>query len=149
MFQSTPTLATSLWKPKFQPEMEYGENTMCVGGSITAPDGTLLVSPLKTAISYGLDLRLEIGNPDYLEVKTRFTYGWAGHWYDTYDDATLGVTINKEVDGQTTLIHQEDVPFSGASEVDYDYFFTPSGNGDYCVEFCSTPRRFNQSFRLI
>ena len=112
---------------------EYGENTMCASASLDGDEymesptlcGSEYVGPEIRDWESGLS-----GGEDEVHV-----YGWAGHWSDTYDDATLGVTINKEVDGQTTLIHQEDVPFSGASEVDYDYFFTPSGNGDYCVEF--------------
>ena len=112
---------------------QYGDNTMCASASLDGDQ--YMESPTLCGSEYvGPEIReWESGiseGGDEVHV-----YGWAGHWSDTYDDATLGVTINKDVDGQTTLIHQEDIPFNGASEIDYDYFFTPSGEGDYCVEF--------------
>ena len=110
---------------------QYGDNTMCasalLAGHIESPTlcGSEYVGPEIREWESGIS---EEG--DELHVRAA-----AGHWSDTYDDVTLGITVNKEVDGQTTLLIQEDVQFGEQSEVDVDYWVDHSGDGDYCVEF--------------
>ena len=114
---------------------QYGENTICASSSLDGDE--YMESPTLCGNEYvGPEIRdWESGIEYHSDDDEVYVYAEAGHWSDTYDDVTLGVTVNKQVDGQTTLLHQEDIQFNGESQVEYEHFIDSSGEGEYCVEF--------------
>ena len=110
----------------------YGDNTMCVGGSIAAPDGTLLVSADESCDStwVGPEIRdWESNMNDEGDNTLRVTAG-AGSWGDSYDDITLQWSVS---DADNTVIDQGSVAFNDESEVSTENFVDIAGEGEYCL----------------
>ncbi len=112
--------------------MEYGENTMCVGGSMTAPDGTLLVSADENCESdwVGPEIRewetnLYNGGENTLDVTAS-----AGHWSDEFNDVTMHWTVT---DADNAILDQGSVAFNDQSEVSTENIVDIPGEGEYCL----------------
>ncbi len=112
--------------------MEYGENTMCVGGSMTAPDGTLLVSADENCESdwVGPEIRewetnLYNGGDNTLDVTAS-----AGTEGDSYDDITMHWAVS---DADNAILDQGSVAFNDESEVSTENYVDIAGEGEYCL----------------
>jgi len=114
------------------PGTEYGENTMCVGGSIFAPDGTSLVSAVENcdATWVGPEIRdWESNMNDEGDNTLRVTAG-AGSWSDSFDDVTMHWAVS---DADNMVIDQGSVVFNDESEVSTENFVDIAGEGEYCL----------------
>ena len=114
-------------------DMEYGENTMCTGGSITAPDGTSLVSAVETCDSMpwvGPEIRgWESQMNDEGDNTLRVTAG-AGTWSGDYDDITMHWDVT---DAAGMMVGQGTEAFQNEQSVYAENMVDISGPGDYCL----------------
>ena len=113
-------------------DLAYGDKTMCVGGSISAPDGTSLVSAVEDCDSMwvGPEIRnWESQMYDEGDNTLRVAAG-AGTWSGDYDDITMHWTVS---DADNTVIDQGSVAFSGESEVSTEALIDIAGEGEYCL----------------
>ena len=112
--------------------MAYGDNTMCAGGSIFAPDGALLVSATETCESHWVGPEIQDWNNhmhDEGDNTLRVTAG-AGAWGDSYDDITMLWAVSG---ADNTVVDQGSVAFSDESEVYAENFVDIPGEGEYCL----------------
>ena len=113
-------------------DTEYGENTMCVGGSITAPDGTVLASAVENCDSMWVgpeirDWESNMGNEG--DNTLRVTAG-AGTWSGDYDDITMHWDVT---DADGTVVGQGAEAFQNEQSVYAENMVDISGPGDYCL----------------
>ncbi|MEC8680504.1 MAG: hypothetical protein VXY14_00395 [Candidatus Thermoplasmatota archaeon] len=113
-------------------DMGYGENTLCAGGSITAPDGTSLVSAVENCDSMwaGPEIRdweSNMGNEG--DNTLRVTAG-AGTWSGDYDDITMHWDVT---DADGTVVGQGAEAFQNEQSVYVENMVDISGPGDYCL----------------
>ena len=113
-------------------DMGYGENTMCVGASISAPDGTTLVSADETCDSTwnGPEIRDWESNMNNEGDNTLRVTAGAGTWSDSFDDITMHWAVS---DADNTVIDQGSVAFNDESEVSTENFVDIAGEGEYCL----------------
>ena len=113
-------------------DMAYGDNTMCAGGSIAAPDGTLLVSADENCDSrwVGPEIRDWESNMNNEGDNTLRVTAGAGTWSGEYDDITMQWSVS---DADNTVIDQGSVAFSDESEVYVENFVDIAGEGEYCL----------------
>ncbi len=113
-------------------DMGYGENTMCVGASISAPDGTTLVSADETCDSTwnGPEIRDWESNMNNEGDNTLRVTAGAGTWSDSFDDITMHWAVS---DADNTVIDQGSVAFNDQSEVSTENFVDIAGEGEYCL----------------
>ena len=113
-------------------DMEYGENMMCAGGSITGADGTTLVTADENCDStwVGPEIReWETNMNDEGDNTLRVTAG-AGAWGDSYDDITMQWAVS---DADNTVLDQGSVAFNDQSEVSTENYVDIAGEGEYCL----------------
>ena len=113
-------------------DMEYGENMMCAGGSITGADGTTLVTADENCDSswVGPEIRewetnLYNGGENTLDVTAS-----AGHWSDEFNDVTMHWTVT---DADNAILNQGSVAFNDQSEVSTEDSVDIPGEGEYCL----------------
>ncbi|MDP6195341.1 MAG: hypothetical protein QF880_06470 [Candidatus Poseidonia sp.] len=113
-------------------DMAYGDNTMCAGGSIAAPDGALLVSADENCAStwVGPEIRDWESNMNNEGDNTLRVTAGAGTWSGEYDDITMQWSVS---DADNTVIDQGSVAFSDESEVYTENFVDIAGEGEYCL----------------
>ena len=113
-------------------DMEYGENTMCAGGSIAAPDGTSLVSAVENCDSTwtGPEIRDWESNMNNEGDNTLRVTAGAGTWSGEYDDITMHWAVS---DADGAVVDQGSVAFSDESEVSAENMVDIAGEGEYCL----------------
>ena len=113
-------------------DLSYGENTMCAGGSISAPDGLELVSATFTCEYSWSGPEIQDWNThmnDEGDNTLRVTAG-GGTWSDSYDDITMHWAVS---DADSTVVDQGSVTFNEESEVYAENFVDIAGEGEYCL----------------
>ncbi|MGB0594176.1 MAG: hypothetical protein ACPGSA_06045 [Poseidonia sp.] len=113
-------------------DMEYGENTMCVGGSITAPDGTFLVSAVENCDSTWAGPEIQEWNSRMSDEgdNTLRVMAEAGSWSDSFDDITMHWDVT-DADGM--VVGQGAESFQNDQSVYAENMVDISGPGDYCL----------------
>ncbi len=113
-------------------DMAYGDNTMCAGGSIAAPDGALLVSADENCDSrwVGPEIRDWESNMNNEGDNTLRVTAGAGTWSGEYDDITMQWSVS---DADNTVIDQGSVAFNDESEVSTENIVDIPGEGEYCL----------------
>ena len=112
--------------------MEYGENTLCVGGSIASPDGTSLASAVENCdfMWVGPEIRdWESQMIDEGDNTLRVQAG-AGTWSGDYDDITMHWDVT-DADGM--VVGQGAEAFQNEQSVYVENMVDISGPGDYCL----------------
>ena len=112
--------------------MAYGDNTMCAGGSIFAPDGALLVSATETCERSWLGPEIQHWDSGINDEgdNTLRVMASAGSWGDSYDDITMQWSVS---DADNMVIDQGSVAFSDESEVYVENYVDIAGEGEYCL----------------
>ena len=113
---------------------DYGENTVCAGGTIFAPDGTALITSNEKCNTMwgGPEIqKWNTGLEDFSENSLR-VHTAAGSEGDTeYNDITLQWTLT---DADSAVLGQGSVAFLEESLVEVDTMVDISDSGDYCLD---------------